>query len=163
DECFVTRMRQNAAAADVVIVNHHLLCADAAVRQNNFGEVIPACNRAILDEAHQLEDVATQYFGYSVSNYRIEELARDVERLASGGPMDGGRGGEAVKKSVGGGRAPARAFSPALGSAPGGDGGGRPEGRTGAPRASLAEASDAASLLVGALDLVESTFALMKP
>ena len=83
DDCFVTRMRQRAAASDVVIVNHHLLCADAAVRQNAFGEVIPACANAIIDEAHQLEDVATQYFGYSVSNYRLEELARDVERLAA--------------------------------------------------------------------------------
>ena len=65
DECFVTRMRQRAASADIVIVNHHLLCADAAVRQSAYGEVIPACNHAILDEAHQLEDVATQYFGVS--------------------------------------------------------------------------------------------------
>ena len=85
DECFVTRMRQRAAASDVVIVNHHLLCADAAVRQNAFGEVIPACANAIVDEAHQLEDVATQYFGYSVSNYRLEDLARDVERLIAAG------------------------------------------------------------------------------
>jgi ATP-dependent DNA helicase DinG len=61
DDCFVTRMRQRAAAADVVIVNHHLLCADLAVRQNAFGEVIPACSNAIVDEAHQLEDIATQY------------------------------------------------------------------------------------------------------
>ena len=80
DDCFVTRMRQRAAASDVVIVNHHLLCADAAVRQNAFGEVIPACANAIVDEAHQLEDVATQYFGLSVSNYRLEDLARDVEQ-----------------------------------------------------------------------------------
>jgi ATP-dependent DNA helicase DinG len=67
DECFVTRMRQRAAAADVVIVNHHLLCADAAVRQNQYGEVIPSCSFAVVDEAHQLEDVATQYFGFSIS------------------------------------------------------------------------------------------------
>ena len=87
DDCFVTRMRQRAAASDVVIVNHHLLCADAAVRQNAFGEVIPACSHAIVDEAHQLEDVATQYFGFSVSNYRVEELARDVERLAPAGAL----------------------------------------------------------------------------
>src|SRR5262249_42895102 len=80
DDCFITRMRQRAAASDIVIVNHHLLCADAAVRHNVYGEVIPACSRAILDEAHQLEDVATQYFGYGVSNYRFEELARDIER-----------------------------------------------------------------------------------
>jgi ATP-dependent DNA helicase DinG len=79
-DCFVTRMRQRAAESDLVIVNHHLLCADAAVRQSTFGEVIPSCSYAIVDEAHQLEDVATQYFGISVSNYRIEDLARDTER-----------------------------------------------------------------------------------
>ena len=80
DECFVVRMRQRAAEADVVIVNHHLLCADAAVRQSAFGEVIPSCRYAIVDEAHQLEDVATQYFGISISNYRFDDFARDVER-----------------------------------------------------------------------------------
>jgi ATP-dependent DNA helicase DinG len=79
-ECFVTRMRQQAAESDLVVVNHHLLFADAAVRQGNYGAVIPDRDVAILDEAHQLEDVATQYFGVAVSNYRIEELARDVER-----------------------------------------------------------------------------------
>jgi ATP-dependent DNA helicase DinG len=79
-DCFVTRMRQRAAESDLVIVNHHLLCADAAVRKSTFGEVIPSCSYAIVDEAHQLEDVATQYFGISVSNYRIEDLARDTER-----------------------------------------------------------------------------------
>ena len=79
-DCFVVRMRQQAAESDVVIVNHHLLCADAAVRQSTFGEVIPRCSNAIVDEAHQLEDVATQYFGLSVSNYRLDDLVRDVER-----------------------------------------------------------------------------------
>jgi ATP-dependent DNA helicase DinG len=83
EQCFVTRMRQRAAESDLVIVNHHLLCADAAVRQSSYGEVIPRCDRAIVDEAHQLEDVATQYFGISVSNYRLEDLARDVERAVS--------------------------------------------------------------------------------
>ena len=85
DECYVTRMRQRAAESDVVIVNHHLLCADAAVRQNAYGEVIPQCHYAVIDEAHQLEDVATQYFGRAVSNYRIEALARDVDRTAGAG------------------------------------------------------------------------------
>src|SRR5205823_14622277 len=70
DDCFVTRMRQRAASSDVVIVNHHLLCADASVRQNAYGEVIPACGHAVIDEAHQLEDVATQYFGVGMSTYR---------------------------------------------------------------------------------------------
>jgi ATP-dependent DNA helicase DinG len=79
-DCFVVRMRQRAAESDVVIVNHHLLCADAAVRQSTFGEVIPRCSHAIVDEAHQLEDVATQYFGLSVSSYRLDDLVRDVDR-----------------------------------------------------------------------------------
>jgi len=84
-ECFVTRMRQNAAASDLVIVNHHLLCADAAVRQSSYGEVIPTCHYAVVDEAHQLEDVATQYFGIAVSNYRLDDLGRDAERLLNAG------------------------------------------------------------------------------
>jgi len=83
DDCFVTKMRQRAAASDVVIVNHHLLCADAAVRQNAYGEVIPACERAVVDEAHQLEDVATQYFGRGVSNFRFDALTRDLDRAAA--------------------------------------------------------------------------------
>jgi ATP-dependent DNA helicase DinG len=80
DECFVTRMRRQAAEADLVIVNHHLLCADAAVRQSAYGEVIPACHYAVIDEAHQLEDVATQYFGVSISTYRLERLVGDATR-----------------------------------------------------------------------------------
>ncbi len=84
-DCFVTRMRQKAAESDIVIVNHHLLCADAAVRQSTFGEVIPECHFAIVDEAHQLEDVATQYFGFAVSNYRLDELVRDTGRVVGGG------------------------------------------------------------------------------
>jgi ATP-dependent DNA helicase DinG len=79
-DCFVTRMRQRAEDADVVIVNHHLVFADAAVRRAGFGEVIPECAHAVLDEAHQLEDVATQYFGVAVSTWRVEELASDIER-----------------------------------------------------------------------------------
>jgi ATP-dependent DNA helicase DinG len=80
DACFVTKMRQRAAESDVVIVNHHLLCADAAVRQNANGEVIPACRYAVVDEAHQLEDVATQYFGIALSSYRVEDFAGDADR-----------------------------------------------------------------------------------
>jgi len=82
-DCFVTKMRQRAAESDLVIVNHHLLCADAAVRQSDFGEVIPTCHYAVVDEAHQLEDVATQYFGIVVSNYRIDDLGRDVDRAVA--------------------------------------------------------------------------------
>ena len=86
-DCFVTRMRQRAIESDLVIVNHHLLCADAAVRQSAFGEVIPSCAYAVIDEAHQLEDVATQYFGVAVSNYRLEDLVRDSRRVLGGNQL----------------------------------------------------------------------------
>jgi ATP-dependent DNA helicase DinG len=80
-DCYVTLMRQRAAESDVVIVNHHLLCADASVRKSAFGEVIPACATLVVDEAHQIEDVATQYFGVAVSNSRADDLVRDGERM----------------------------------------------------------------------------------
>jgi ATP-dependent DNA helicase DinG len=87
-ECFLTLMRQRAAESDVVIVNHHLLCADASVRQGAFGEVIPSCSTLVVDEAHQLEDVATQYFGVSFSNFRVDDLVRDGDRVLGAAGFD---------------------------------------------------------------------------
>jgi ATP-dependent DNA helicase DinG len=87
-ECYVTKMRQRAAESDVVIVNHHLLCADASVRQSTYGEVIPDCNYAIIDEAHHLEDVATQYFGIAISNYRVADVVRDADRALNLGMIE---------------------------------------------------------------------------
>jgi ATP-dependent DNA helicase DinG len=81
DDCFVTRVRQRALESDIVIVNHHLFFADLALRQGDFGAVLPDYSVVIFDEAHELEDVATNYFGSMVSNYRIEELVRDAETL----------------------------------------------------------------------------------
>ena len=86
-DCYLTLMRQRAAASDVVIVNHHLLCADAAVRQSAYGEVIPSCPTLIVDEAHQLEDAATQYFGVAFSNFRVDDLVHDAERLLGTAPL----------------------------------------------------------------------------
>jgi ATP-dependent DNA helicase DinG len=80
DRCFITRLRQEAAGSDMVIVNHHLFFADLAVRLRGYGEVLPRYEAVIFDEAHQLEEVATHYFGTTVSNYRFEELARDIRR-----------------------------------------------------------------------------------
>ncbi len=80
ESCFLTRMRQEAAAADVVIVNHHLLLADAALRDDSLFQVIPSYATLILDEAHLLEDVATDFFGTEISNLRVERLIRDTER-----------------------------------------------------------------------------------
>jgi ATP-dependent DNA helicase DinG len=159
DACFVTRMRQRAAESDVVIVNHHLLCADAAVRQSNYGEVIPAFSRVILDEAHQLEDIATQYFGFSVSNYRFDELARDVERLT----IADRKARDEILKSLEKLRNHARAFFTELAFAHRGDGRVKNEERVRATTASLASTFDSAALLTGALDLVEANLALLKP
>lgn len=114
DDCFVTRMRRQALESDLVIVNHHLLCADAAVRQGAYGEVIPSCACTVIDEAHQLENVATQYFGISVSNYRLDDLARDAQRaLASLGPA-GRPEGEAARRCVDDVRYRGQAFTEAL-------------------------------------------------
>jgi ATP-dependent DNA helicase DinG len=86
--CWVTRMRERALEADIVVVNHHLLCADLAVKEGSYGEVIPPYDTLILDEAHLLEDTATQYFGVSVSSHRVEELCRDVERELKAARLD---------------------------------------------------------------------------
>jgi ATP-dependent DNA helicase DinG len=86
--CFVTRMRQRALEADLVVVNHHLLCADLAVKDGSYGQVIPPYDTLVLDEAHLIEDVATQYFGVQVSSHRVEELARDVERELKSARLD---------------------------------------------------------------------------
>jgi ATP-dependent DNA helicase DinG len=162
DDCFVTRMRQRAAASDVVIVNHHLLFADAAVRQNAYGEVIPAFSRAILDEAHQLEDVATQYFGYSVSNYRVEDLARDVEGLVAAGAVDYRKAKDELAKALERLRDHARAFFTAVAFAHRGGGRVRSEERVRATSESLAQVVDAAVHLTGALDVLEATLALLR-
>lgn len=162
DDCFVTRMRQRAAASEVVIVNHHLLCADAAVRQNAYGEVIPACSHAVVDEAHQLEDVATQYFGFSLSNYRLDDLARDIDRVAR--TYDTAKGSEradltAVIERL---RDHARAFFSDLAFAHRRAERARGEERVRATATTLADASDSAGSLAGALELAESSLELIR-
>lgn len=90
-DCYITRMRERAAEADIVIVNHHLLCADASVRKGGFGEVIPECDLAVIDEAHQLEDVVTQYFGVALGTHRVDELVRDATQAVATLGADQGR------------------------------------------------------------------------
>ena len=157
DDCFVTRMRQRAAASDIVIVNHHLLCADAAVRQSAYGEVIPTCPNAVLDEAHQLEDIATQYFGKSVSNYRLDDLAQDIERAVATGVVEDRRDRHEIGKALDRLRERAREFFSDLALAR--------RGNTDRMRVTsdlLAPAGEAAAYLAGALELVESTLALIR-
>ena len=83
--CFVTEMRRKAQESDIVIVNHHLFFADLAVRQQASGApdagVLPEAGAVIFDEAHELEEVASSYFGISVSNLRFEDLVRDTEAM----------------------------------------------------------------------------------
>ncbi|MGC4086047.1 MAG: DEAD/DEAH box helicase [Vicinamibacterales bacterium] len=163
DECFVTRMRQRAAASDVVIVNHHLLCADAAVRQNAYGEVIPACAYAIVDEAHQLEDVATQYFGFSISTYRIEDYARDVERFVRSGAVATRSTQDELQKGIDRLRDHARSFFAELAFAHRTNDRARGEERVRATDRSLSHTREVAAYLAGSLDLVEAALALLKP
>ena len=113
-DCFVTQMRQRAVESDLVIVNHHLLCADAAVRQSAYGEVIPSCAHVVIDEAHQLEDVVTQYFGVTLSNYRLDELARDSRRVLGAEPLADVETVDDMKRSVDHVAERARAFFGAL-------------------------------------------------
>ena len=78
DPCFITRMRNRAQDADIVVVNHHLFFADLSLRNGNYGSVLPDYTAVILDEAHLIEDVASEYFGSQVSNYQIEDIVRDL-------------------------------------------------------------------------------------
>jgi len=78
-QCFITRMHQRAQDADIIIVNHHLFFADLALRQDDFGSILPDYSAVIFDEAHEIEEVVSEYFGRQISNYRFEELARDTE------------------------------------------------------------------------------------
>jgi len=78
--CFVTGMHQRAKDADLIIVNHHLFFADLALRQDDFGSILPEYSAVVFDEAHEMEDVASDYFGRQISNFRFEELARDADQ-----------------------------------------------------------------------------------
>jgi ATP-dependent DNA helicase DinG len=82
ERCFITRMHQEAQESDIIIVNHHLFFADLAVKVDEAGGIIPEYGAVIFDEAHDVEEVAGQYFGVSVSTYQFDELARDTAALA---------------------------------------------------------------------------------
>ena len=79
--CFITAMHQRAQEADLIIVNHHLFFADLAIRQDDFGSILPEYSAVVFDEAHEIEDVASDYFGRRVSSYQFEELVRDTEAM----------------------------------------------------------------------------------
>lgn len=79
EDCFVVQARQRAQSADVVVVNHHLLLADLALKQEGFGEILPGAQVFVVDEAHQLPELAAQFFGEGLSARPLVELARDAQ------------------------------------------------------------------------------------
>jgi ATP-dependent DNA helicase DinG len=86
NECFLVEARHRAQAADVVIVNHHLLLADLALKEAGFGDLLPGADAVIVDEAHQLPEIAQQFFGVTVSSHELGRLGGDIlaEARASG-------------------------------------------------------------------------------
>ena len=88
DKCFVMRARKQALDADVVVVNHHLFFADVALRDEGVAELLPKCNTVIFDEAHQLPDTASLFFGESVSTSQLLDLARDARMEGIAGAKD---------------------------------------------------------------------------
>ena len=88
DRCFVMQARKRALEADVVVVNHHLFFADLVLRDEGVGELLPACNTVIFDEAHQIPETATLFFGESVSTAQIVTLARETIIEAAIGAKD---------------------------------------------------------------------------
>ncbi len=87
DECFVAHARREAQDADVVVVNHHLLFADMAIKQSGFGEVLPGASAFVIDEAHLAPETATRFFSQSLSSRALEDLCRDL--LAECGAVTG--------------------------------------------------------------------------
>ncbi|GMQ45723.1 ATP-dependent DNA helicase [Vibrio sp. 10N] len=79
EDCFVLKARRRALDSDVVVVNHHLFMADLAIKETGFGELIPEADVFIFDEAHQIPDIASQYFGQSISSRQIQDLCKDIE------------------------------------------------------------------------------------
>ena len=92
--CHVVRARRAAQDADIVVVNHHLLLADLALKEEGFGELLPGADAVIVDEAHQIADVATQFFGTTITQRQLMGVARDAEAEARGAGAAGVLGDE---------------------------------------------------------------------
>jgi ATP-dependent DNA helicase DinG len=123
DECFVTRMRKAAEQASLVIVNHHLLFADLSLRSGrggDFASAIPKYDAVVFDEAHQIEDIATDFFGSRVSSAQVEALVRDATRAFAGARLGkDGRARSLLEQT----QATGQGFFRALGGSGGKEGG----------------------------------------
>ena len=78
DRCHVVQARRDAQAADVVVVNHHLLMADLVLKEEGFGDLLPGADAIVIDEAHQLPEIAANFLGFAVSSRQLQSLSRDV-------------------------------------------------------------------------------------
>ncbi len=116
EQCFVSRMRREAEDAQIVIVNHHLFLADLALREAARGaSVLPAYDAVVFDEAHAIEDIATEFFGTRISSARVDSLVRDAERTLAAGAKRGPFDPEALRIALDGARYAARVFFDSLG------------------------------------------------
>ncbi len=90
-DCFISKLRKQSEESQIIVVNHHLFFADLAIRDKGFTGVLPDYDVAIFDEAHQVEETASQYFGFSVTSHRMDDLVRDtvkeVDKLKSKGEL----------------------------------------------------------------------------
>jgi ATP-dependent DNA helicase DinG len=151
ERCFLTLMHQRAGEADLLIVNHHLFFADLALRDQEFGSILPAYAAVIFDEAHEIEEVASQHFGVAVSTYKVEELARDIEAVARLGQF----GSKELRRVLDAVRERGRNFFELL---PGGDGRAAFRNRDQFLKRHHVEYSD----LLGALELLNSHLLLLQ-
>lgn len=88
DRCHVVNARRNAQSADIVVVNHHLLMADMVLKEEGFGDLLPGADAIVIDEAHQLPEVAANFLGFTVSSRQLQALARDLaSELMLSGPQ----------------------------------------------------------------------------
>ena len=111
EQCFVSRMRREAEEAQIVIVNHHLFLADLALREAARGaSVLPAYDAVVFDEAHAIEDIATDFFGTRISSARVESLVRDAERTLAPRPLRSPPDADPLRITLEGARNASRAF-----------------------------------------------------
>ncbi len=99
DQCFITRMRQEALEADIIVVNHALFFANLALQSDEIGQILPDFGSVILDEAHEIEDIAASHFGAQLSSYQLEDLGRDFHRVFSE-PKHSKRASQAVEAGM---------------------------------------------------------------
>ncbi|HEY8538965.1 MAG TPA: ATP-dependent DNA helicase [Steroidobacteraceae bacterium] len=102
DRCHVVHARREALAADVVIVNHHLLMADLVLKEEGFGDLLPSADAVVIDEAHQLADVAAMFLGFVVSTRQMQVLARDLaSELLAGAPAVESAAPQTIERHIG--------------------------------------------------------------